>query len=178
MIPIYGCSISWRAANSDGSPPRFSSTRAASGCIGCEITARVPALDAVRSEIPICLACMAVSRSAVGDRQIGDRQMFPVQINKMRRFALASIFVSVVPSTQLVTYASDGRGRQRFRTGARGRCTAIADRTHRGWSPSIVQRGALDRPPAGIAIPGLRRVPTPEHEGPLRQDTRTVRRTS
>lgn len=78
--------VSCRAVKPVGSPPKSLRTIAASACIGCATTAFVPALDVMRSLIPISTAYAAARRSAVGDLQ-----MFPVQTNKTRR--ICSFFV-------------------------------------------------------------------------------------
>lgn len=70
--------LNCRAEKSEQSPLKLRSTRAACGCIGFPSTARVPALDAVNSASLRCAANAQVKRSAVGERQ-----MFPVQTNRI-----------------------------------------------------------------------------------------------
>jgi hypothetical protein len=77
--------VSCRAAWLDASPPSFSRTSAASGCIGCPTSARVPALDAFKSGSWCRAPYAAASRSAMGERQ-----MFPVQTNNTCR-AVSSV---------------------------------------------------------------------------------------
>lgn len=72
--------VSCRAAKFDASPPSSVRTCAALGWMECPITARVPALDTVNLGTRSRSAEAWASRSAVGDRQ-----MFPVQMNKRCR---------------------------------------------------------------------------------------------
>ena len=72
--------VSCRAAKSEGLPPSASNTLAASWCIGCAMTARVPALEAA-----IFAICRRSQYSTVRRSAIGDRQIFPVHTNKRCR---------------------------------------------------------------------------------------------
>ena len=87
--------VSCRAAKLATSPPSVLTTRAASGCIGCATTARVPALDVLSSGTRRRAEYASASRSA-----IGERQMFPVQTNKTCRATLTS---TVNPATTAET---------------------------------------------------------------------------
>jgi hypothetical protein len=72
--------VSCRAAKLDVSPPSSCITGTASGCIGCATTARVPALDALKSG-----TCKRAPYATARRSAVGDRQMFPVQTNNMCR---------------------------------------------------------------------------------------------